>query len=94
VYCGTPVQVSDERLERYDRIADADHAADKDVGIDSRPMSKGLDDPRPRHLLEVSARLAELHAETLHLADAEALSNEAVDVHIAHCHLPSSLARP
>ncbi len=41
----------------------------------------------------MKARLAELHTETLDLADAKAFANEAVDVHVAHGHLPSSLAR-
>ena len=46
-----------------------------------------MDDPRPRHLLEMMAWLAELHAETLDLADAEVLPDEAVDVHAADCPL-------
>jgi hypothetical protein len=85
---------SDYCLERYDGVADADDSADEDVGIDSRPMRERLDDPGARHLLEMRARLAELHAEALDLADAEALPDEGVDVHIADRHLPSSLAGP
>src|SRR4051794_32146626 len=57
-------------------------------------MGELLDDPRSRHLLEVPTRLAELHAEALDLADAEALAYEAVDIHITHGHLPSSFTRP
>jgi hypothetical protein len=56
-------------------------------------MSECLDDPRSRHLLEMTTRLAEFHAEALDLADAEAFADEAVDIHIAHGHLSSSRAR-
>jgi hypothetical protein len=52
------------------------------------------DDPRARDLLEMTARLAELHAEAFDLADAKALANEAVDIHVAHGHLPSGFTRP
>jgi hypothetical protein len=39
-------------------------------------------------------RLAELDAEALDLADTEAFANEAIDIHVAHGHLSSSLAWP
>ena len=81
------------RLELDDRIAEADDAAHEDVGVDPGPMGELLDDPRPRHLFQVPARLAELHAEALDLADPEALADEAVHVHVAHGHLPASLSR-
>jgi len=57
-------------------------------------MSQRLDDSRPGHLLQVSARLAEFHAEALDLANTEAFANEAVDIDTAQGHLPSSLAGP
>lgn len=41
----------------------------------------------------MTTRLAELHTEALDLADAEALANEPIDVHVAHGHLPPGLAR-
>ena len=82
-----------KRLELDDGIADSDDAADDDVGIDAGAMSECLDDPRSRHLLEMTTRLAEFHAEALDLADAEAFADEAVDIHIAHGHLSSSRAR-
>jgi hypothetical protein len=81
------------RLELDDGIADPDDAADEDVGIDAAAMSERLDDPRSRQLLEMTTRLAELHTEALDLADAEALANEPIDVHVAHGHLPPGLAR-
>jgi hypothetical protein len=74
-------------------ITDADDAADEDVGIDPGAMGELLDDPRPRHLLQMTARLAELHTEALHLADAEAFADEAVHVHVAHGELPPGLSR-
>ena len=86
---------ADERLalELDYWIADADDATHEDVGIDPCPMSELLDDPRPRHLLQMSTRLAELHTEALDLADPEAFANEAVHIHVAHSHLPASLSR-
>ena len=42
----------------------------------------------------MTTRLAELHAEAFDLADAKALADEAVDIHIPHGHLPSSFTRP
>ena len=86
-------QARGPRLELDDGIADADDTADEDVGINARAMSEHLDDPRSRQLLEMTTRLAELHTEALDLADAEALANEPVDIHVAHGHLPSSLTR-
>ena len=56
-------------------------------------MGELLDDPRSRHLLEMPTRLAELHAEAFDLADAKAFAHEAVDIDVAHRHLPSSVAR-
>jgi hypothetical protein len=86
-------QTSDLRLELDYWIAEADDAANEDVGIDPCPMSELLDDPRPRHLLQMPTRLAELHTEALDLADPEAFANEAVHIHVAHSHLPASLSR-
>jgi hypothetical protein len=86
-------QTSDLRLELDYWIAEADDAAHEDVGIDPCPMSELLDDPRPRHLLQMPTRLAELHTEALDLADPEAFANEAVHIHVAHSHLPASLSR-
>ena len=81
-------------MTRDDGIADSDDAADDDVGVDAGTMSECLDDPRARHLLEVTTRLAELHAEALDLADAKAFANKSVDIHITHGHLPPSIPRP
>lgn len=64
----------------------------ENVGIDPGSMSELLDDPWPRHCLQMTTRLAELHTEAFDLADAEALADEAVHVHIAHRHLPASLS--
>jgi hypothetical protein len=40
----------------------------------------------------MAARLTELHAEALDLADAKALANKSVDVDITHGHLPPGIA--
>jgi hypothetical protein len=42
----------------------------------------------------MTTRLAELHAEALDLTDAEAFAYEAIDLHVAHGYLSSSLTRP
>ena len=55
-------------------------------------MGQLLDDPRPGHLLEMTTRLTELHAEALNLANAKALTYKGVDIHITHGQLPSSVA--
>jgi hypothetical protein len=56
-------------------------------------MSQVFDDPGARHLLEMTARLAELDAEALDLADAEAFADERIDVHVAHGDLSPGLTR-
>ena len=81
-------------LELDHGVTNADDAADEDVGVDSGPVGELLDDPRSRHLLEMPARLAELHAEALDLTDAKALPYKGVDIHITHGHLPSSITGP
>jgi hypothetical protein len=81
------------RLELDYWVADADHAAHEDVGIDPCPMSEVLDYPRPRHLLQMQTRLAELYTEAFDLADPEAFANEAVHIHVAHSYLPASRSR-
>ncbi len=82
------------RLELDDGVTEADDTADEDVGVDSGPVGELLDDPRPRHLLQMTTWFAELDSEALHLADAEPFANETVDIHVAHGDLPSSLSRP
>lgn len=82
------------RLELNDGVADADDAAHEDVGVDSGPVGELFDDPRSCHRLEMATRLAELHAEALDFANAKAFPYEAVDIHVAHGHLASSLAWP
>src|SRR5205085_8217192 len=62
-------------------------------GVDARAVSELLDDPGPRHRLEVLARLAELDAVALDLADAEALPDEVAEPDAARRHLPPRLAR-
>jgi hypothetical protein len=89
----TLAQASGLRLELDYWITDADDAADQDVGVDSRAVGERLDDPGPRHFLEMPTRLAEFDAEAFDLADAEVFANEAVDIDVAHGHLPSSLTR-
>ena len=93
-HSGTPAQASVQRLELHDGVTDADDTPDQNVGVDSGPMGELPDDPRPGHLLEMATRLTELHAEALDLADAKALANKSVDIHITHGHLPPRTARP
>src|SRR5690242_2541653 len=76
-----------------DFVADADHAVAENVGVDPGAMCELPDDPRPRHRLEVQARLAELDAVALDVADAEALPDEVVQPHAADGQLPSRLPR-
>src|SRR5207248_6236733 len=49
------------------------------------------DDARPRQLLQVKARLAELDTKALHRADREALADEVVQTHAADDDLPARL---
>src|ERR671933_1066963 len=79
-------------LERDDLVADGDRAVGEDVGVDACAVGELLDDPRPRHRLEVLARLAELDAVALDLADAEAPSDEVGEPDAAGGDLPPRLA--
>src|SRR5690242_6973178 len=81
------------RLELGHGVTDPNDPADEDVGIDPSPMGELLDDSRPRHLLQVPTRLAELHAQALDLPDAEALADEGVHVDVAYGDLPSRFSR-
>src|SRR6266511_1130016 len=65
---------------RGDDVPDADLAVAQDVGVESAAMRQALDDPRLRHGLQVRARLAELGTLAFHVADAEALADQCVDV--------------
>src|SRR6266508_2893444 len=65
---------------RGDDVPDADLAVAQDVGVESAAMRQALDDPRLRHRLQVRARLAELDTLAFHVADAEALADQCVDV--------------
>ena len=70
----------DRALDGRDRVADADLAVREDVGVQPAAMDEGLDHTGLRHRLEGRARLAELDAVALDVADAEALADERVDV--------------
>src|SRR5947207_2935857 len=74
-----------------DGIADGDPAVVEDVRVEPTPVKKILDDPRPRHLLQVAARLTDHDAEALHLAHPEALAHQVVQPHAAHDHLAARL---
>src|SRR5437870_4127088 len=67
-----------------DRVADGDRAVGEDVRVEARAVDEVVDDPRARERLEMQARLAELDAVALDLADAEALADEIVEPHPAH----------
>src|ERR1022692_1254565 len=79
-------------VELDDRVADPDRSAHDDVGVDPGAVGEILDDAGPRHLLEVRARLAQLNAEALDVADAEAPADEIVHLHPAQRHLSPRLA--
>jgi hypothetical protein len=55
-----------------DRVADGDPAVVEDVRVEPAAVEQLLDDPRPRHLLQMQARLADLDAKALDFADPEA----------------------
>src|SRR4051812_22422646 len=74
-----------------DVVADADRAVVQDVRVQAGAVDHLLDDPRPRERLQVGARLAELDAEALDLADAEALPDEVVQAHAADDDLAARL---
>src|SRR5262249_33719910 len=76
-----------------DLVANGDRPVGQDVRVDPGPVNQLLDDSGPRQLLQVKARLAELDAETLDLADSETLANEVVQAHAASGELPPGPAR-
>src|SRR5207247_4427126 len=59
--------------------------------VEPAAMDELLDDPGSCHPLHVLARLAELDAEALDLADPEASPDEIVQPHTAHDHLTAGL---
>ena len=63
----------------------------EDVGVEAAAVDELVDDPGPRQRLQVEARLAELDADALDLADAEALPDEVVQPHAADDDLPPRL---
>src|SRR5262249_14432045 len=80
-------------LQLADLVADRDRAVGEDVGVDAGAMDELLDDPRPRHLLQVEARLAELDAVALDRPDEEALADQVVEAGAAHRQLTSRATR-
>src|SRR5438270_1739756 len=81
-------------LRGSDLVTDGDLAAREDVGAQAASMDEPADDPRLRHALEEAARLAELDAEALGLAHAEACPDEHVHVDSAGEHVASALGGP
>src|SRR6266516_2738543 len=74
-----------------DGVADGDPAVVEDVRVEPTSVEEILDDPGPRHLLKVSARLADHDAETVHVADPEAFAHQVVHPDAANDHLASRL---
>src|SRR6185503_2169099 len=85
--------VAPARLDGDDLVADGDRAVREDVRVEPRAVDELLDDPRPRHLLEVEARLAEHDAVALDRADPELLPHEVVEARTRDRHLPVRRAR-
>jgi len=54
-------------------VAHRDVTVVEDVGVEPGPMDQLLDDPRPRQLLQVQARLAQLDPQALDLTDPKRL---------------------
>src|SRR2546429_8507465 len=67
-----------ERIVDGDAVADGDASVREDVRVEPAAVEEILDDPRPRHRLEVQARLADRHAEAFHVAHPEPPPHEVV----------------
>src|SRR5262249_59563097 len=80
-------------LGRDDGVADADLAVAEDVRIEAAAVQEPFDDPGLRHRLQVRARLAQLDAAALDVADAEGLADERIHVHATRDDVAPRLAR-
>src|SRR6266545_7086518 len=74
-------------VRRDDLVADRDLAVRENVGVQATAMREALDDARLREALEVLARLTELDADAIDVADAEALADERIEVDPAREHV-------
>jgi hypothetical protein len=72
-----------------DGVAHRDPSVVEDVGVEPGPVDQLLDDPWPCQLLQVQARLAQLHPKALDLTDPKAPADQIVQSHAAHHHLPA-----
>ena len=80
-------------MHRYiavDGVADRDLAVGEDVRVQAGAVDVCLDHAGARHALERRARLAELDADALDVADAEALADERVQVDPAREHVAAA----
>ena len=73
----------------HDGVAHRDPTVVEDVGGEPGPVDQLLDDPRPRQLLQVQARLAQLDPQALDLADPKAPADQVVEAHAPHHDLPA-----
>lgn len=74
------------------RVTNGDLAISQDVGVEPAAVDEFLDDPRPRHLLQMQARLAEFDAETLDISDPKAPADQLVEPHTPYDHLTARLS--
>ena len=72
-------------------VADADRSAGQDVRPKTAAVDEIFDDPGAGELLQVTARLAELDAQALDVADAETLADQVVEPDVTHHDLPPGL---
>ena len=76
-----------------DGVAHRDPTVVEDVGIEPGPVDQLLDDPRPRQLLQVQARLAQLDPEALNVTDPKALANKMTERDAAGGQIASMIIR-
>ena len=76
---------------RRNRITNADLPIGEDVGVEPAAVDQVLDDPGPRQLLQMQARLAQLDARALNVPDPETPAHQLVKPHSPHNHLTARL---
>ncbi len=72
-------------------VADRDRPAGENVCPEAAAVDEILDDAGPGETLQVPARLADLHAEALDVAETKALADQVVNPDAAHHDLPAGL---
>src|SRR6266404_7245479 len=78
-------------LKDRNRVANGDRADAENIDVQAATVDQVLDDAGAGHLLQVPARLADLDARALDVADPEPLADQVVDPDAAHDHLAAGL---